>query len=580
MRIRKACLGILILFGAVCEFGHAAIEPDFLMDSVPDLRVPDPVANFNPSLKRLWLAALDRPEIDMQRMAAETIARAHPYGVPGLEEAVPRLEQILIAESSHPAARFASARALIVLKSESSSEKLLKASQSFGSDLRLLIEPVLAEWKSPVAIDIWKQRLQVSSVHPRELLLAIRGVGQLREATMLPTLIQMAQNRLLNADIRLEAATAAGQIAESGLEPDCNQLLSNTSGVGTFERLCVVRLLARHRGDAVQALLISLASDAEPAVAAAALGRLNEIDPDLVLPLAETAIRNPDPAVRGQAAYAYLQRPSVERIQVLGELLGDPHPAVRRRVSEGFLQFKDLPELNDAVLSGATKVLNADRWQGHEQAALLFGALEYRPPAKRLVELLDSPRPEVMIATAWALRKLSVEETVPGMIDVAFRQSVKRREKTVPGVDDQVAHLFEALGQLRAKSATKLLEAYVPKKFELGERSRSAAVEALGWIYENEAPQSLSDSLLDRINDVASQTPELALVRQMCTISLGRMKSVNQAAGIREFVAVEVPATKVGLAMRWAIKELTGEELPPPKPTFIPEGNWFLVPKP
>ena len=96
---------IPILFFA-CHFA-SAIEPDFLMDSDPGFVAPEPVKSFNPRLKELWLEALDRPEIDMQRMAAETIARAHEFGVPDLTGAVGRLETILTSDSSHPAARFA-----------------------------------------------------------------------------------------------------------------------------------------------------------------------------------------------------------------------------------------------------------------------------------------------------------------------------------------------------------------------------------------------------------------------------------------------------------------------------------------
>ena len=66
------------------QFVFAAIEPDYLMDSDPQLRLPAPVENFNPAMKALWMMALERPEIDMQRMAAETIARAHQYGIPDL----------------------------------------------------------------------------------------------------------------------------------------------------------------------------------------------------------------------------------------------------------------------------------------------------------------------------------------------------------------------------------------------------------------------------------------------------------------------------------------------------------------
>ncbi|MEO2032203.1 MAG: hypothetical protein ABGZ35_08965, partial [Planctomycetaceae bacterium] len=145
----------------------AGIEPDFLMDSDPELRIPQPVKDFNPELAVLWMKALERLEIDMQRMAAETIARAHEYGIPDLIKAVPRLEEILLAEASHPAARFAAARALIVLESHDSSDKLFEASQAYGADLRQLVEPALATWGNALAKTVWIERIGTAETRPR-----------------------------------------------------------------------------------------------------------------------------------------------------------------------------------------------------------------------------------------------------------------------------------------------------------------------------------------------------------------------------------------------------------------------------
>src|SRR5271154_2595407 len=52
----------------------AAIEPDFLMDSDPELPIPAPVLTARRDFQRVWTEALESPSIDMQRMAAESIA--------------------------------------------------------------------------------------------------------------------------------------------------------------------------------------------------------------------------------------------------------------------------------------------------------------------------------------------------------------------------------------------------------------------------------------------------------------------------------------------------------------------------
>ena len=78
-----------------------------------------------------------------------------------------------------------------------------------------------------------------------------------------------------------------------------------------------------------------------------------------------------------------------------------------------------------------------------QQAALLLGKLVHKPAANRLVELLDSPRPEVMIGSAWGLRKLAEPATIPGILDKIRRQTAERRTRPIPGIDEQVAQQQE-----------------------------------------------------------------------------------------------------------------------------------------
>ena len=84
---------------------HAEIQLDFLMDQDPKLVLPDPVPTYPPVTIEIWTQALQRPETDLQRMAAETIALGHKHGIPNLKKTIPALETILDSESSHPVAR-------------------------------------------------------------------------------------------------------------------------------------------------------------------------------------------------------------------------------------------------------------------------------------------------------------------------------------------------------------------------------------------------------------------------------------------------------------------------------------------
>ena len=561
---------------------RAEIQPDFLMDTDPEFHLLPPVQNAMPEYKRLWIEVLGRPEIDYQRMAAESIAVAHQKGIPEMIEAVPALERVLTAESSHPAARFAAARALIVLESRTSSEKLFEVSQKYGSDLKQLIEPALAEWDSLPIRPVWLKRLETGDTRPRELILAIRGIRRVRETSALSTLQQITLDPFRTPEIRLEAASAAGELAETGLEVDADRLIHATGASSAIHRHCALRLLSRHSSEATLKILTALATDPEPSIAAAALERLNQIDSALVLPLVELAIRNSDANVRTQAALAYLKLPTKDRIRTLAELLDDPHPGLRKRVCEGLYRIAEQPEYRETILSATTEILSRDRWRGQEQSALLLGELEFKPAWKRVAELLESPRREVLIASAWCLRKIADPQSIPAIIDKIRRQTAKRQITPTEEIDQQVAHLFEACGRMVAKEAEPEMRMYIPKNLLMGERSRCAAVWALGWLHVGDPDQSLGRQLIERVNDDAPLPPpsESFNFKRFCVISLGRMKAVEYAAEFRLNLEKARSSDKFAFAKRWALKQMTGEDPPDPVRDLARNGSWFLEPIP
>ena len=577
------CRSILrfgVLLSCAVQSQVNATDLDFLIDSDPELIVPQPVAHFNPALKKLWILALGRPEIDMQRMASETIARAHQAGMPDLSEAIPALEKVLLDEASHPASRFAAARALIVLDSRKSGPQLFETSQASGSELRQLIEPSLAEWQFDPARAMWLKRLDSPDTKRRDLVLAVRGVAQLREESALPSLLKMAQDLARQPDLRLEAAAAIGKISEAGLEREAERLAGDTRTPQFVNQLCAIRILAQHSSISAQQLLSGLATHPEPVVAVAALQRLNSIDSTLVLPLAESAMKSPDPRVRLEGARACLKLPTSERVTMLTQLLADPHHGVRREVREGLVSVARQPDLTDPVHKGAMQVLTSDSWQGQEQAALLLAMGDFKPASTRLVELLESPRDEVLITAAWSLRKLAVPETIPALIDKAKRQTEKRKSgvENDAAVSQQIILLFEALGVLKATDALPVLMGYVPKQQLVGERPRGAAIWALGLIQDGIRNPQIEESFSDRIQDFDEVTPESSFVKQMCVIALARMNAVDLAPMLRDLVPQFSSPPRLATAVRWSIRKLTGEEFPPPKPPTERQMEWFLEP--
>ncbi len=558
----------------------AGIDPDFLMDSEPELSVPAPVEDFNPAMASLWMEALKRPEADMQRMAAETIARAHQFGVPDLAAAVPRLEQVLLDDASHRVVRFAAARALIVLESRGSSDVLFEVSQAHGGELRQLIEPALAAWDNASARELWLKRLKEPGTRSRELILAVRGLGQVQESSALPDLVSIAADRRRSPVLRMEAALAAGRVTDSGLEEDGSLLARRSQSDFSIDQLCAVRLLVRHDSEAAQQLLIDLANDEESVVVAAALQRLSEIDISLLLPLVDSAVHSPDATVRRHGVTCMLQRPAARHVTVLSELLADPHPGLRSDVCEGLFELAQDPTLDAPIRDAGMQVLNSDSWEGQEQAALLLGSLGFAPAADRLVELLQSPRMEVTIAAGWALSRVAVAKTIPALIDHAKLQTERRWQKDEPpGLDEQVAHVFEAIGVLKAEPAMPLLLRYVPKQRTMP-LSRSAAVWAIGQLRDGTRDAEVEAALDGRINDFSPQPDEQQKVKEMAAVALGRMQAVEYAPMMRQLALAEDDdiELRLELALGWAVEKLTGEELPPPQPTTLGQGRWFLEP--
>lgn len=574
------------LIGTVCFLGlmlggttlQAEIQPDYLMMSDPSFPTPPPRGKqIDQRLVPLWIEALARPEADLQRQAAGAILEAHRMGFREVDAARPALVQSLGRSTLPYPARWGVARALIGLEAKDAAEALYQAAEK-DPRLRDVVEPALAVWDYSACRSGWRQRIQNPDPNRSDLVVALQCVGRVRDAESLEGVLSIVRNREFPADVRLAAARAAGETAESGLEQHA-QSLAPHSGAATIDRLCAVAMLVRHTSEEARRNLAAYSIDPEPAVAAQALRTLNSIDFALVLPLAEQAMRNRDGNVRYEGIRCYLALPTPQRIPVVGRQLNDPHPRNRYFVREEFYRLAQQPELDGPVRESITTELAGDDWRGQEQSALLVAALDHKPVAPRLVELLESTRPEVMASTAWALRKLMIPETLPAMLDKVTRQSASPSASR-EAVDPQLAHLFEAMAMMDYQPVVPLLRTYVPKDITR-EISRSAAVWALGHLLKSTPDEQLGNQLLERYLDSMSMPPERDLVRRMSAISIGRMKTKGQVAGLRKVVGEFNNGSSEDSAA-WAIEQITGETIPPAPLVDEPYtvNGWFLEPVP
>jgi len=573
----QALCFLLLCFAQQSDSPASDLRPVLLQHEDPKLVIPSNERTFDARLIPLWREALLRPEAEYQRQAALAVLQSHAEGFSGLEAAQPELRQVLTAAETSTHARLAAAQALVALNLRAEASVLLEVGLKHGGDFRQIIEPALAAWDYEPVRSTWRQRLTDSTVTRRDLLLAVQGLGQVKDKDALSVLLKLAGSGPgTPAVVRLAAARAAADIADSGLEAQAEPLMNANAAI--LDRLCAVSLLKRHRATSAQALLNRLAQDQEPSVAAAALETLFLIDPALVLPLASQAAVSRDVNVRRVAARTWITLPDPERVTALARLLDDPHPGLRSEVCEALFQHAQQPSLSEVIRSEAMKMLSGESWRGQEQAALLLAALDHKAAAPRLVELLESTRPEVMIASAFSLRKLAVTDTLPALLDKAQRQTdhCLKEALTPPAVDVQVAHLFEAMGRMKYAAAEPLMRQHVPKNLTLGPQARAGAVYALGWLYESRVDEELAKQLMARLMDSAGEPPEVEPVRLLSAISIGRMKAQSQLASLKKLAGSPIRPDPVSHSVRWSVQQISGEEIPlePMHPQL--RGGWFL----
>jgi HEAT repeat protein len=565
----------------------AEIAVDSAMQSDPELRLLPEGTVFPEDLAPLWIECLSRPEADLRREAAETIAKAHRRGMKGLQAAAAPLAKLLAASEEALAVRLAAARALIELDAREHARPLAARARLDGLQMALLVEPVLARWEYAPIRKEWLARIDDKKLSSAQRRLAIDGLTTAPDPAAAQALRTVVLDKHENPDLRLAAARALAGMSDVDSVHDAQALAADRSPAGRFERQLAAELVAHGSGSETETLLLELAGDPEPAVAAVAWRRLIEIDPELTAPLMAPATASPDAKIRRLAAEALSLRPSAERVAALASLLNDPHPSVRSFVCEALFTLAGDGQrgLRETVIAEAMKVLMAGStaaWRGHEQASLLLATLDHEPAADRLVALLDAPREEVFVTAAWALRKLAVPATYPALLDKAQRETDACRKQgiTETPIDLQLSQIFQAFGAEKYAEAAPLLKQYIPKstiRF-FGDTARCAAVWSLGWLHEGQSDPELAAALADRLADDSPTNPESLKVRGMAAVALGRMAAKEQLPVLRTFQTKTGPNSEIGYFCSWAIQQLTGEPMPAQTPFVKNASGWFLEP--
>jgi len=484
---------------------------------------------------------------------------------------------------SHPdlPVRFACARALVNADASQAAAAVLALDTHASDAQRLWIDPALSRWKFAAAGDVWKQRLSTDSETAVAVSLACDGLAALGDLKASDLLLAVLRGKLLAYEKRKSAAKAICLLV-----PDAALTESDSCIAGNeLERLLGIELLTSTNPEA-HAKLSPLCSDTSDAVATAAWTVLHELSPETLVPQISTGRSHRDAAVRMTAARIMRRFPDAERTQWLHQMLSDKHLEVRNVAREMlFLVAEEHAALRVEIIEMASDTLkaNPDDWQAIEQCLLLLGQLRASQFSDRCIPLLEHPRNEVLVTSAWLLHLFPD----PAVEDAVKKRLIQIEELTLSldmtstkvEVGLQSSYLFQFAGLQRMKDLEPVLKQNFRKI--LVSRlilKRAAAMWALGLFHEKENVPELAKSLIGRINDRDGPSPELLEVRRMSTIALGLIRADSARPDLLDAYRVDPALSLIPDSARWSLGMMGDPLLEPVKPYTPVVGGWRLSP--
>lgn len=552
----------------------------------PLLVVPAPIRVLPESWQLLWADALTGPEEDLRREAAEAILAEHYQNNTGVLDLKAALLQGF-RTSTITTVRLSLATTLIAMDVSESAADLYAFRMDGNQRAIRRIEPALAHWEYEPMVAVWKKRLeQPQYFSGAELVFAIQGLAETRTTEALPHLLRLAMDPSVQTRTRLTAADGIATLQTQNLESLCRNQLKQPNDHQLTDRQVAIRMLDGHSSLAAQKVMLLAAKDPHSSVSVVAIRRLLQLQPAILRPVLPDLLESSDAAIRRLSMKAVAFQPSVKATSQIAELLNDPHPGVRNDARIVLKHFADEDDLARTVSDHGEKHLCSSDWRGIEQAARLLGALDYETVADRLVDLLNHERSEVQVTAAWALRELQVTETLAPIHEFSQRRSSTPSNTAVSAdrtvrlqADDAcLSYLFEALGRAQYKPAKPLLATFIPKRFDKGPLSRSAAIWALGRMHVSDPnDKTLVAALLDRTTDDSVVNPEYPGVRTAAAVSLGRMQSTESLGSLRSALSKPAGARTIE-GIKWAIGQLSGVPATATKPRRLLPAQPFLRP--
>ena len=427
------------------------------------------------------------------------------------------------------------------------------------SDAALLpaVERKLVDWKSPIALTEWRQRLGDPKAKPTELATALEGlavIGNADDRLALQAVILASHTSVANKYL---AACALGGLVTKGLNEFAKQVMESDLDQ---RYLIASELIKFHSGEQTAAQMRHILTEGPASAQLVAYRSMSQGFPEVAREFAKPMTSHSDPGLRTLALQFLQQYSDVEGLEIQGALLKDRNPGVRSLVAKHLLEKANQghrARVDECVVSH----LNAAEWTGIEKAIVVAVGLEDRRHCKAFLRLLEHPRPEVNLIAGWALKEIGDEpENLAGMLGLAERMTAELNSTTnisSISLTDRIwlSYLHEAFGKNHYEPASQMLMKYIPKTgHQFGTITRASAIWSLGKLNTGKDNKVLREKLQERIADLAPVNPEDYLVRFASNLALGEMAHPESREVIVRYH--EQLPSPLAYAADWALSQI------------------------
>jgi hypothetical protein len=605
----RGCPLLLFVALLISSLSLPAVEPreeiirdlgQWPMFAAPQILQPLKKSVHSAKLLPLWLAALATTEKDLQRQAADNVLLAIERGVGGLDVMIPGLLKLVNQPEQDPLVLRSACSALIALDHKQAGPDLLKLSSQGQLSLSQIIEPGLAAWNTPGAVEIWKSRLEAGQLSQQLTLLAIICLRRSGDKSSLPGLSSLAIDARQPAKIRIEAARSIAQLADAPALAAVEKLRQSNwqeGPGGWLNRYLAAYLLSPALDDQRQAtiLLRQLALDDDGSIATVALQSLLVSQPEQVVMLASQQRDHPDSHVRFLLARAIHQQVDTATVGMLVEFLDDSHRPLRLQLRDWLITMLADPTLGPEVARQLERLRPAMEWRAAEQLVQIMVAVPGTADRDWIMAQTENSRPEVFVTSAWAVRRLKISEALPGLLKrvIAGMQQLKEgSEIVVPAAEqddlvEQMCHVMLAFGEMQYVDAETQMFQLVRKDPVYPFIVRASATWAIGLLSVDqpnkqvpteEGMTDLAEELRARIADQSPFIQEGAIVKRMAAVTLARMRSVDSLPLMEEFFLSSALDSPLKWTLAWAIHDLGGDKIDVPEFIEVQSQGWFLEP--